>query len=163
MADPISTAWAALRAANLHKSDALHAQAARFGLSGLISASIDVGLTWLLQVGLGVLGQGYARSVGYIAGTLVAYILNRRFTFREKFSARRFVAVVALYFVSWLLNVEIYQSLFGWLHENTVLTQTPVLLIAYAVAQSITTAINFVVQRSIIFRPRGGAKTISSS
>ncbi|WP_237559296.1 GtrA family protein [Corynebacterium pilosum] len=90
-------------------------------------------------------------------------MLNRRFTFREKFSARRFVAVVVLYFVSWLLNVEIYQSLFGWLHENTVLTQTPVLLIAYAVAQSITTAINFVVQRSIIFRPHGGSKTIQSS
>lgn len=152
MADPISTAWAALRAANLHKSDALHAQAARFTMTGLISAGIDISLTWLLQVGFGVLGQGWARSVGYIAGTSVATLLNRKFTFRAKFSLRRFIAVAVLYLVSWLANVEIYQRLFTWLHEATVLTETPVLLIAYAVAQGVTTAVNFVVQRSIIFR-----------
>ncbi|WP_018296752.1 GtrA family protein [Corynebacterium lubricantis] len=153
MADPISTAWAALRAANLHKSDALHAQAARFGMTGLVSAGLDVALTWILQVGLGVLGQGWARSVGYIVGTTVATILNRKFTFRAPFSLRRFIAVAVLYFVSWLANVEIYQRVFTWLHEATVLTETPVLLIAYVIAQGITTTINFVVQRSVIFKP----------
>lgn len=161
MADPISTAWAALREANLHKSDALHAQATRFGSIGLLSAGIDVVVTWVLQVGLGVLGQGYARSAGYIAGTLVAYFLNRRFTFRQKFSLRRFIAVAVLYFLSWLLNVEIYQQTFSWLQEFTGLSETPVLLLAYVVAQSITTVINFVVQRSIIFRPPGTITFIS--
>lgn len=161
MADPISTAWAALRAANLHKSDALHAQAARFGATGIISAVVDVALTWLLQVGLGLMGQAGARSVGFVAGTLVAYLLNRKFTFRAKFSVRRFIAVAALYFVSWLANVEIYQRVFAWLHQSTTFTDTQILPLAYFVAQGITTVVNFVVQRSIIFRPprrvkRGG-------
>ncbi|WIM67873.1 GtrA family protein [Corynebacterium breve] len=159
MADPISTAWAALRAANLHKSDALHAQAARFGATGAISAGVDVTLTWLLQIGLGVLGQGWARSVGYVAGTFVAYLLNRRFTFRAQFSKRRFVAVIALYTLSWLANVELYHRIFVWLHEATVLTETPVLLIAYAISQGLITVVNFVVQRSVIFRPPRGTTT----
>lgn len=48
---------------------------------GVRAALIDVSLTWLLQIGFGLLSADPARAVGFIIGTWAAYLLNRRWTF----------------------------------------------------------------------------------
>lgn len=47
----------------------------------MLAALIDVSLTWLLQIGFGLLSADPARAVGFIIGTWAAYLLNRRWTF----------------------------------------------------------------------------------
>ncbi|WP_300917667.1 GtrA family protein, partial [Corynebacterium stationis] len=82
-------------AERLAKSNSLRGQSTKFAITGGISAVIDAGLTWIFQIALALLGNIEARSVGFFFGTLTAYLLNRRWTFRAQPSKRRF-AMVAL-------------------------------------------------------------------
>ncbi len=81
MAAASSWTWrgAAQRAS---RSTSLRAQSAKFAVTGgVLAALIDVSLTWLLQIGFGLLSADPARAVGFIIGTWAAYLLNRRWTF----------------------------------------------------------------------------------
>lgn len=125
----------------------LGTQLVRFVISGGISGCVDFGLyVVLLAVGLHVVP---AKSISYVAGTSTAYVLNRRWTFRASPSVARFVAFWVLYGITFAVQVGI----------NTVLFHTlPVewwrIPFAFVVAQGIATVINFVVQRTVIFRLR---------
>ncbi|ACY19611.1 GtrA family protein [Gordonia bronchialis DSM 43247] len=126
----------------------LKTQMIRFIITGAGSGVLDFGLTILLQY---VVGADFwiAKSFGFILGTTTAYLLNRRWTFEAPPSTVRFLAVVALYAVTFFVNVGLY----------TVLSHAwPVTLIysfiAYVIAQGTATVINFVVQRLVIFRIR---------
>lgn len=128
-ASPRTWRGAAQRAS---RSTSLRAQSARFAVTGALAALIDVSLTWLLQIGFGLLSADPARAVGFIVGTWAAYLLNRRWTFQAKATAVRFAGVLATYGVTFVVN-----------------------MVAFAISQGTATVVNFAVQRWIIFRKAG--------
>lgn len=128
-ASPRTWRGAAQRAS---RSTSLRVQSAKFAVTGALAALIDVSLTWLLQIGFGLLSADPARAVGFIVGTWAAYLLNRRWTFKAKATAVRFAGVLATYGVIFVVN-----------------------MVAFAISQGTATVVNFAVQRWIIFRKAG--------
>lgn len=128
-ASPRTWRGAAQRASRL---TSLRAQSAKFAVTGAPAGLIDVSLTWLLQIGFGLLSADPARAVGFIIGTWAAYLLNRRWTFQAEATAVRFAGVLATYGVTFVVN-----------------------MVAFAISQGTATVVNFAVQRWIIFRKAG--------
>lgn len=126
----------------------LATQVWRFLLTGGFAAVVDFGLYVLLLVaGLHV---NVAKTLSFIAGTTTAYVINRRWTFQAPPSTARFIAVCVLYAITYAAQVGINYALYmAWQDESW---QVPA---AFVIAQGTATVINFVVQRTVIFRFRG--------
>lgn len=139
-------------AGRLTRSHSLQAQGLKFALIGALCALIDGGLTWVLQLGLEVLGKTEARAVGFVVGTLAAYWLNRRWTFNARASTRRFLAVAVTYGVTFGINMLLYDVVFDFLNDRRGWDATLSLACAFAVAQATATVVNFLIQRWVIFR-----------
>src|ERR1700754_4767582 len=123
----------------------LKTQAWRFIVTGGLSAIVDFGLyVALLHLGLQV---NVAKTLSFIAGTTTAYLINRRWTFQAPPSTARFIAVIALYAVTYAVQVGI--NYVFYLNFAGHSWQVPV---AFVIAQGTATVINFVVQRAVIFR-----------
>jgi putative flippase GtrA len=137
--------------AQLRQPVELRGQLVRFVITGGLSAVVDFGLLVILMA-LG-LGHTLAKAVSFVAGTTTAYLINRRWTFRAAPSTRRFAAVVVLYALTFALQVGIFSLLFTILTAQG-LSRLPVQVIAFVIAQGVATTVNFVVQRSVIFRLR---------
>jgi putative flippase GtrA len=129
----------------------LRTQLVRFVLTGGLSAVVDFGLLVALMA-LG-LGHTAAKALSFVAGTTTAYLINRRWTFRAEPSRRRFLAVVVLYALTFALQVGLFSVLFTTL-TDAGLSRLAVQVVAFVVAQGVATAVNFVVQRTVIFRLR---------
>lgn len=127
----------------------------RFIVTGGLSAIVDFGLyVALLAAGLHV---NVAKTLSFIAGTTTAYLINRRWTFNADGSKRQFASVMLLYGITFVLQVGIFTVLFPWLLSVGLGTEfLPKMswaqLIGFVIAQGIATAVNFVVQRAVIFR-----------
>ena len=128
----------------------LQTQAGKFIISGAISAVVDLGLTWVLQIFFGA-GPVLARSVGFIFGTITAYLINRRWTFQAEPSLRRFLQVAGRYSSSYFvivgLHAVFYRLFTDWDWHNSV-----AVVVAVLIAQGTATVINFIVQRVLIFK-----------
>jgi putative flippase GtrA len=125
----------------------LTTQAWRFVVTGGLSAIVDFGLYVLfLRLGLHV---NVAKTLSFIAGTTTAYLINRRWTFQAPPSRARFIAVCALYAVTYAVQVGINYLFYTLLDDKP--WRVPV---AFVIAQGTATEINFVVQRAVIFRLR---------
>ena len=123
----------------------LRTQVWRFLVTGGLSAVVDFGLyVLLLELGLHV---NVAKTLSFIAGTTTAYLINRRWTFQAPPSTSRFVAVCALYAVTYAVQVGINYVLYTAWDEKP--WRVPV---AFVIAQGTATVINFVVQRAVIFK-----------
>ena len=133
----------------------LRTQLVRFVLTGGLSAIVDYGLlVVLMAVGLDYVP---AKVLSFIAGTTTAYLINRRWTFNADGSKRQFASVMLLYGITFVLQVGIFTVLFPWLLSVGLGTEfLPKMswaqLIGFVIAQGIATAVNFVVQRAVIFR-----------
>ena len=139
-------------AERLAKSNSLRGQSTKFAITGGISAVIDAGLTWIFQIALALLGNIEARSVGFFFGTLTAYLLNRRWTFRAQPSKRRFAMVALTYALTYAVNIVIYRWAFPFFDHSMDWRSTYALVAAFILAQGTATVINFFVQRWLIFR-----------
>jgi putative flippase GtrA len=129
----------------------LRDQLVRFVLTGGLSAIVDFGLLVILMwFGL---GHRPAKALSFLAGTTTAYLINRRWTFRASPSARRFFAVVTLYALTFALQVGLFSVLFEWLTDAGI-RRLVVQFIAFVIAQGVATAVNFLVQRFVIFKLR---------
>ena len=125
----------------------LKTQVVRFVITGGLAAVVDFGLYVAgLHVGLNV---NVAKSLSFVAGTVTAYLINRRWTFQAPPSKARFLAVMLLYLLTYTVQVGInYIFYMKFAHEPW---RVPV---AFVIAQGTATVINFIVQRSVIFRLR---------
>jgi putative flippase GtrA len=139
-----------------HESDPAHptdlkTQVVRFFLTGVLSAIVDYGLLQLLRI-LG-LDYGAAKALSFVAGTLTAYAINRRWTFRAEPSRARFLATMALYALMFGVQWGLFMVLTPWFlgMDWSPFWATTV---AYVIAQGVATVTNFIVQRTVIFRVR---------
>lgn len=111
---------------------------------------VDLSVTWLLQIGLDVMGDVSARTVGWVLGTVLAYVINRRWTFRAGFSKRRFGATMLTYLLTYGVNIAIYRMVFPMLESSV--NMNIALVGAFLASQVVATVLNFLVQRFLIFR-----------
>lgn len=129
---------------------ALHQQLVRFVITGVLSAVVDFGLLVALM-NLAGLDHTPAKAISFVAGTTTAYLINRRWTFSSDGSKRKFAAVVLLYGLTFVLQVGLFAVLFPWVLGMWG-SQTIAQVVGFVIAQGVATAVNFVVQRTLIFR-----------
>lgn len=128
---------------------ALRTQLFRFVVTGGLSAVVDFGLLNLFM-GLG-LDYTLAKALSFVAGTTTAYLINRRWTFQAGPSKRRFAAVVVLYGLTFAVQVGLWTVCYPWLLAATG-SDLLARVAGFVIAQGVATAVNFVVQRTVIFR-----------
>lgn len=129
---------------------ALRTQLTRFVISGGLSAVVDFGLLVVLM-NLAGLDHTPAKALSFIAGTTTAYLINRRWTFQAEASRRRFAAVMALYGLTFALQVGLFAVLYPWVLGLSG-SQTVAQVVGFVIAQGVATTVNFIVQRGLIFR-----------
>lgn len=130
----------------------LKTQLVRFVLTGGFSAVVDFGITLLLGKFLG-LDEALAKTIGFVCGTTTAYLLNRRWTFQAEPSTKRMIAVWALYIAMYGVQLGIYMAFYTLFPppEDGIGSYVN-RLVAFVVAQGTATIVNFIVQRTVIFK-----------
>lgn len=136
--------------------DSLKKQLSRFIAVGIVTAAIDYSLTMILNA-LGLHRQ-WSKVVGWIFGTIAAYLLNSRYTFNAAVSGRKALAVFVLYastfaiqnLLWWLTDAPLQALGFDGIIKNTI---------SFVIAQGVATLTNFILQRTLIFRVSPPAET----
>jgi len=123
----------------------LATQLTRFVLTGGLAAVVDYGsYQAMLATGMWI---HLAKALAFVLGTLTAYRINRRWTFRAAGGGVQLASVLALYGITFAVQVGMNAVMLALLPGSAWR-----ITLAFVVAQGTATCINFVVQRAVIFR-----------
>ncbi|WP_232549439.1 GtrA family protein [Propioniciclava soli] len=127
----------------------LATQLTRFVLVGVVAAVVDYGL---LVAGMNLAGWAHtpAKAVSWVFGTMTAYALNSRWTFGAAGSRLKFAAVAVLYGTTFAVQVGTFALIYPPL--EMALGTAAAQVVGFVIAQGLATTINFVIQRTLIFR-----------
>ena len=131
-------------------SSTLKRQLVPFLLVGVGCAFIDFGITYSLNEFMGV-QRDFSKAVGWVFGTLAAYVLNSKFSFQSKINAKKAGAVFVLYAVTFAVQMVL------WRVTDSPLTSLGLVnpwkdVVSFVIAQGVATVTNFELQRHLIFR-----------
>ena len=134
---------------NATLDNSLRTQLVRFVSVGVFTTILDFGLT-LILTHLG-LHRSAAKAIGWVFGTIAAYLANARWTFGAQVSGRTATAVGLLYastfavqnFLYWATNAPLIAMGFEGAVKDTI---------SFVIAQAVATITNFVIQRVFIFK-----------
>ena len=131
-------------------SSTLKQQLIPFLVIGVGCAVIDFGITHSLIEFMGV-QRDLAKAVGWVFGTLAAYVLNSKFSFDAKINAKKASAVFVLYAVTFAVQMVL------WRITDSPLTNLGLVnpwknVVSFVIAQGVATVVNFELQRHLIFR-----------
>ena len=131
-------------------SSTLKQQLVPFLLVGVGCAFLDFGITYSLNEFMGV-QRDFSKAVGWVFGTLAAYVLNSRFSFNAKINAKKAGAVFVLYAVTFAVQMVL------WRVTDSPLTSLGLVnpwkdVVSFVIAQGVATVTNFELQRHLIFR-----------
>ncbi|GAA1181248.1 hypothetical protein GCM10009631_20230 [Corynebacterium glaucum] len=121
-----------------------------FVIIGVGCAVLDFGITYPVDE-LTSLSREMAKAIGWVVGTIVAYVLNSRFAFHAEVSAKKAGGVFVLYATTFAVQILLYRYSalpLRALGLNKFFTD----LISFIIAQGVATVTNFVLQRRVIFR-----------
>lgn len=121
-----------------------------FVIIGIGCAVLDFGVTYTVDE-LTSLPREMAKAIGWVVGTIVAYVLNSRFAFHAEVSAKKAGGVFILYATTFAVQLLLYRYSAVPLRAlglNKFFTD----LISFIIAQGVATVTNFVLQRRVIFK-----------
>ena len=127
---------------------------ARFVVVGGTTVLIDAVVYQLLL--FTDLSHGVAKAISFVAGALLAYVANWRFTFKGASHRWSLVAFVAVYLCALALNVGVNDLVLAVLGDE----RSWQVAIAFVVATGVSAAWNFIGMARFVFRsPAGDPQT----
>ena len=121
----------------------------KLGLRFLVSGGIATAVHWATLWGLINLQVEpvLASSIGAFVGAIANYFLQYFFTFKTKRQHKKaLVAYIPTVVVSWLLNLGLFYSLYGWFISEPMLAQV--------VTTGVVMVVNFVLYKKVVFRAK---------
>jgi len=116
----------------------------RFLVAGFSAVGTDLTVYWLL---LHVTSHSPAKTASFLAGTIVAYLINKFWTFeKHRHSYIEMTKFLALYLSTLAVNVGVNQL------TLTVLPPSVNVPLAFLVATGCSTVLNFIGQKWWVFR-----------
>ena len=119
----------------------LKREMSRFLVAGFCAVGTDMGSYFLL---LKVLTHDYSKGISFLLGTIVAYFINKYWTFEKKTKSYSEVGKFAILYSSTLgANVLVNRIVLN-LFQST--------LLAFLLATGVSTVLNFSGQKSWVFK-----------
>lgn len=128
----------------------LRKQLIPFLVIGVGCAVLDFGLTYTLSEPLGV-QRDFSKAVGWVFGTVAAYVLNSKFSFNAKINAKKAGAVFVLYAVTFAVQMLLWRVTDNPLASLGLVNPWKD-AVSFFIAQGVATVTNFELQRHWIFR-----------
>lgn len=113
----------------------------KFLVAGLSAVGTDLGIYYLL---LNFLDSYIAKGISFLAGTVVAFIINKYWTFEKK--EKSYIEIIRfaiLYSITLGVNV---------LTNKLVLDNSGIVMLSFIIATGVSTVLNFIGQKFWVFK-----------